>query len=1048
MTPRESESGLVVRLFGAFELLKDGSPLPRTRTRKEQWLLALLILRREQAVDRAWLAGTLWPDSTENQALENLRRSLHNLRRVLGPDAVRINSPTTRSVRFQCAGAAVDLLDFDNACSEQTEASLSRATDLRRGELLAGCDEEWLVQERSDREERYGWALESLARLAQERRDARSAVRWLRQLLAADPLNERAQASLMRALASSGDHAGVVQAYRAYRLLIHAELQTEPSASLVSLYKQLRDEARGARSLAVARQCELRPAIHGPRIGRALPVPITPLIGREPEVAELLSLLGSSRAVTLTGAGGVGKTRLAIAVAAAIEADFPGGVRFVDLVAVSGASPLEQQVATALGVSEANDATVSAAILRFLESRALLLVLDNCEHLIGACSHLAEELLTGCGRLTLLATSRQPLRISGERVWRVPPLACPVAVQFAGDLTHTIPHKEVVAELMEFAAVRLFAERAASAERSFRLTPRNALAVAHICERLDGIPLAIELAAARVVTLTADEILSRLHDQFVPLQRPPGDAARRQQTLQTTLAWSYRLLNEDERTMLDRLSVFSGPFALAAVSAVCAEPDWAALQLLASLVEKSLVLHESVGPDSRYRLLETVRQYAAARLESLGQSAFIRSRHRDHFLNMASVSERDWHSGMVDLQWASKVLEDAENFRLALDWCSLEPDGAEKQLALAIAMAPFWEAYSYFREGRERLTEALARAAGDALSQERANALSAMARLATRQGDYGEAEARHSQARAIRLSMGDVAGAAWNLNGMATVAALKGDFELANRQYQDALEIHRGLGNEPGVIDALASLGMVARCMGDFALSRRDLGEALRSARRIGGRVAEAICLHNLGVTLQEEGELVAGRDHFEQALAINRDLGNRGRQAENLFNLGVLAFEIDRSVLRARAFLDESLALSRELGKQPNEANVLEALARIALTEGQFREAALLNAESLKLRRQLGLKRDLAYGLATAAVVLMRTGRESSAAVVSGAEAGLRQALSAPRDPATTAAVQELEEQIRAYLGDEAFERCWRDGRSMTADEAVEYVVQAASDV
>ena len=594
--PSESKlatATLSLRFFGACDVRREGGPLLRTRSRKELWLLALLALRPHRALDREWLAGTLWPDARQEAALANLRRSLTDLRRVLGPDAFRLTCPTPRTLSLDLDGVAVDVLEFDAAVSSDDSPVLERAIELRRGPLLEGCGEEWVLSERESRELAYLGALERLGRGATARGEAERAERYLRQAIALDPLRETTQRALLEALAASGAFAAAVQAYRDLRLLLHSELNTTPSPETIALFENIRAQGKalaapaGAKASASAPPSRHRPSNGLPR-GR-IPQPVSSLIGRQLEVREIRMQLGAARLVTLTGAGGVGKTRLGIQVADEVAEEYPDGVWFIELAALSDSNLVPRALASALSLREEPDRTLVESLLDALRPKMLLLILDNCEHLIECCARIIEVILSGCPRVRVLATSRQALGVVGEAAWRVPSLSIPTDRLFpTGD-------KNAVSNLLEYDSVRLFVHRAALVRPDFGLTNENARAVSEVCARLDGMPLAIELAAARLKAMSADQIASRLGDRFRLLTGGSRTALPRQQTLRATLDWGYDLLTEEEKKALCWLTVFAGGWTLEAAEALLSSAhagSFETLDLLEHLVDKSLVVYE------------------------------------------------------------------------------------------------------------------------------------------------------------------------------------------------------------------------------------------------------------------------------------------------------------------------------------------------------------------------------------------------------------------------------------------------------------------------
>jgi non-specific serine/threonine protein kinase len=527
----------------------------------------------------------------------------------------------------------------------------------------------------------------------------------------------------MKALAADGGFPAALLVYRELRLYLHRELNAEPDPATKALYERLRaDErscaARGWESEAVVevlggRNTASRSKFSAPApqpISR-LPKPLTTLVGRTNEVGELTRDLEAARLVSLTGTGGVGKTRLAIQVAEAETPRYPDGAWFVDLASLSETALVPARVAAALGMREPAGRAVAVALAEFLRDRHLLLLLDNCEHLLTGCARLAAELLEGCPRLHILATSRQPLGLPGELVRRVPSLSLP------GRRLPGSEGNEELATLLEYEAICLFVERARQAEPAFQATPGNAMAIVRVCQRLDGIPLALELAAARVRALTVEQIAARLDDRFRLLTSGSPAAPPRQQTLRAALDWSYTLLEEDERALLCRLSVFVGGWSLESAEEICGDDGFLdgdsqfgipqpaiyrgdVLDLLAALVNKSLVVYEACQGEARYRMLESVQQYGREKLQEIGAGETWRARHMDYFLAFAERAEAGL-SGAEQGAWLERLGAARSDLHRALE-LALERD-PEAALRLVGALGRFWDLRSEFAAGRAAL---------------------------------------------------------------------------------------------------------------------------------------------------------------------------------------------------------------------------------------------------------------------------------------------------------------------------------------------------------
>lgn len=866
--PSPSEPRLVLSLFGPFAGRLNHRSLPPTRTRKEQWLLALLALRQGRDVERAWLAGTLWPDADESRALANLRRSLSNLRTVLGAEASRLSAGSAHTISLDLCGADVDVAAFDAALARGDPSSLARAVALYRGPLLEGCLEEWVLPERDAREQACLNALETLATDATARGETPVALDYLRRIVHIDPLRESAQRGLMTAWAAHGDHAAAGAAYRAFRLLMHRELNAEPDAETTALFHRIRAEGRQRVQTSALPPTPART----PRSPIHLPHPLTRLIGREGELRATLDCLETARLVTLTGAGGIGKTRLAIAAAQEAAERYPGGVWFVDLAPLDSRIQVAPTIARLLGVQEERDQPLIRTLCRHLQDQNLLLILDNCEHLLDACAPLVEELLADCPHLHVLATSRQSLGVRGETVRQVPPLSLPP------DETPSAPEKEAWALWGQSEAFQLFAERASQCRPAYPVSLENRAVIDRICRRLDGIPLAIELAAARTRMMTVEEIHAHLSDQFRLLTGGPRTVLPRQQTLRAAVDWSYALLDGPERALLARLSVFAGGWTLEAAEAVAVGPEIEegdVLDLLSSLVDKSLALAEPHRESTRYRMLETVRQYGQARLQESEEGPAVRSRHRDYFLALAEEAYEPL-VGPEQAIWLERLEAQHDNLRAALSWCREDAGGAEKGLRLARALWKFWSIRGYVSEGRRWLQAALDQAATVEDRALRAMALNAAGHLAFKQGDYGSAWTAHQASLSLRREIGERRGIAASLHALGNVAYERGDGGLAQPLYEESLALAREAGSKRDMAVSLNALGNAILRRGDCGRAGALHRESLALRQELGDQRGIAVALGNLGNVAYEQRDYASAQRFYSEALSLIKDLGDK----------------------------------------------------------------------------------------------------------------------------------------------------------------------------
>jgi predicted ATPase/DNA-binding SARP family transcriptional activator len=957
--PDPAAAPLCLRLFGSFEVRRHGALLSGVRARRGHWLLTLLALRHGGPVERAWVAGTLWPDSPEPRAFRSLRSSLADLRLALGPDAGRLRSPTTHTLSLDLSGTDVDLLAFDTAIARGDLDALAEAVALYRGPLLEECAEGWILAERQAREEAYLIARERLAAHALGVGDIAAAERHLRRAVAVDPLRETAQRALMQALAAGGSYGAALLAYRELRLRLHRELNAEPDAETRALFQRLRAEARakagGEPGLSATGRSPSRPLAPS----RNLPLPLTSFIGRENQIAEIERWLAAHRLVTLTGAGGCGKSRLALQVATRMLDQYPEGVWLVELAPLTDPALLPQTVATALGVRESPGQPITQTLVEYLRPQDLLLLLDNCEHQVSACAHLVAALLRGCPDLRILTTSREALAIGGERAYRVPPLSLPDAQRRLG-----------LEELTQSEAVRLFIERATAAQPAFRMTAANAPVVAELCRRLDGLPLAIELAAARVNVLSVEQFAARMEDLLRLLTGGRRTALPHQQTLRATLDWSYALLSDAEQRLLRRLSVFAGGSTLEAAEAVCGEASGEGrgrevLDLLTGLVEKSMVVAEPAGGETgeetevRYRLLETVRQYGQERLVEAGEREGVREQHLAFFLRLAGAAELGLH-GPAELAWVELLELEHDNLRAALEWSRSAPSRLAEGLRIAGALRSFWFHRGYWREGWTRIEDLLAREEAKREHDRRPELLAARAKALIAAGWIGMALAPHetriervTEARALYEELGDrqgLATALWSLGAFQYGRAPATARDFLN----ESLGLFRELGNRWGIAWCLIHLGATYHMQSDLPPARRLLAEAIMAAREAGCPSQLSVCLNHLGIVWEKQGDLAAARACFEEALALTQHRGERSASEWSLRNLGrVASAQGDHAA--ARVYLAEAVRHCRRMGHRTAIAEILQTMARDAVAQGHTARAARLFGAVDTLREEIG---------------------------------------------------------------------------------------------
>lgn len=736
-----------------------------------------------------------------------------------------------------------------------------------------------------------------------------------------------------------------------------------------------------------------------------LPAPLSSFIGRKQEIAEIKSLLATHRLVTLTGPGGCGKTRLALEVARELRAQFSGELCLVELAPLTAESLVAPAIASMLGLREKAGQPVKDVLVSNLETRTALLVLDNCEHLVSACAALVAGLLAACPHLCFLATSREPLGIPGEAIWVVPPLTLPRPQPWRSP-SHP---QERMKTYRESEAIQLFVTRAASASPGFQFTQESGLYIAEICRRLDGLPLAIELAAAHIRAFSAQQIAERLDDQFRLLSSRLRTNPARHQTLTATLDWSYELLSVEEKQLLARLAVFIDGWSLESAEAVCSgetiQPS-AIMPLLFNLVDKSLVIVDDSG-ERRFRLLETIRQYALRKLTEAEKVTTIRDRHLTFFCRWAEMASEGL-VGREQAEWLARFEAEHDNLRAALDW-SQAAERAHDGLRLATACGYFWRLRGNLNEGQARLIDALSQKGSQKRDKVRAWALLWAAHLAYLQSSYDLTAKRAQEALEISRELGSdgMPGEARAYDLLGEVATEVGDYKRAPKHFEKALAIYRELGNRRGLADMLMQLAWAAMRLGNYSQAEPLFQECLVHYRALN----EAFLL---GIGLSGLGELAVRQGNYQDAERL----------------------------------LQESLDLRRQLGERWGIAVSLGSLAWVALYRRDFAHMRELLAESLEIRTDLGDQGGIAWCLEKAAEALVleseavparyRGPVAKRAARLFGAASALRAARNSIIDPADRPLYEQRLDALRHTLDDSTFAEAWQEGAALPLDDVV----------
>jgi predicted ATPase/class 3 adenylate cyclase len=821
--------------------------------------------------------------------------------------------------------------------------------------------------------------------------------------------------------------------------------------------------------------------IHG-KIRNNLPTQLTTFIGREKEVEQIKLQLEKGHLVTLTGSGGVGKTRLSLQVATELLDQFPNGTWFVELAPITDPDLIPQIILTAADMQTQQGRSTLDSLTDFLREKTSLLVLDNCEHLIEACAKLADTLLNGAPNLKILASSREALGVKGEQAWHVPSLSIP-----------DLKHLPVTDQLSQYEAVRLFIDRAVLAQPHFAVTNENANAMAQICSRLDGIPLAIELAAARVKVLKAEQIAERLNDRFRLLTGGSRTALPRQQTLRALIDWSYDLLSENEKLLLRRLAVFMGGCTLEAAEQVCSDERIHAediLDLLIHLVDKSLVVVDEHPDHLRYRMLETVRQYAREKLLESGEGERLRIQHLVFFLEFAEEAEPHLSRG-EQIEWLDQLELDDDNLRVALEWAVDDPQNhpAEAALRLCNALWYFWYVRGYWSYGHEWLERALSKPGQSRVSVARGRALCYFVFLALFDETNNQVlELSLEESLEIGNSLRDRQGVAFALFVKGRSARIANNAAAAKIFFSESLSIYQEISHQWGLARACYQLGQIYDYIErDLPSAHRYYEESLQISRQLGERRGMALAVNNLGLLAMDQGDWARARSLFEQSLSLSRELGDKFGISMGMINISMnlLAQGIDHSSEKPpEELLAESLTIARELGDKGNIAETLTTMGRVARFQNNYAEAKKLQTESLTYGRELNKKggyiiwillwlgelarlendyaaahpylfealsaakemnyrQPIAYLLEEFAALGAAQGQASHSATLFGAAEALRETIQIVLFPVERVEVDKNIAAARAQLSEDEFNKAWAEGKAMTMEDAIKYTME-----
>jgi predicted ATPase/class 3 adenylate cyclase len=726
-----------------------------------------------------------------------------------------------------------------------------------------------------------------------------------------------------------------------------------------------------------------------------LPMQLTSFIGREREIAETKQLISNARLLTLIGPGGTGKTRLALLVAEDLLPSFTAGVWLAELAPLTDASLIPQTIAAIFGLRELPNMPLMGIVTDYLRAKELLLILDNCEHLVEACAKLSDHLLHACPQLKIIASSREPLGIAGEMVYRVPSLSLPDPAQVTREA------------LMESESARLFVERATAAQSKFSLTDQNTSSVAQICHRLDGIPLALELAAARVGIFSPEEIAARLGDRFKLLTGGSRTALPRQQTLRALIDWSYDLLSDEEQTLLRQLSVFAGGWTFEAAEAVCSDLD--VLNLLTQLVNKSLVMVDEQESSTRYHLLETIRQYARDKLLEAGESEQVRTRHLDFFLKFAEEAE-SYMNGPQEMEWRMFLDAEYDNLRTALEW-GMEND-VDKVLRLGGALHLFWERHGYEVEGRRLMNEVLARAK-----------------------TFPPAEGEAARKRIMYQAKA--------LNAIGFLGFGQGDNLGSLKAFEDSASLLRQIGEKLMLAQALAYIGIARAFLGNRELAYAAAEEAIALAREVGDKVTLGVALSNMaGVLAITQGDLKMIRPYAEEGIQLLKEARGNWVVAMTVFGFALFT-AMQGNYVEARSQFEACIPLFTELRDRHRLAMVHSELAHLERRQGHFAQAKPLYGETIQEWQKVGHRAAIAHELECFAFIAKAQEDDQRAAQLLGAAEILRENINIPMNPMERPEYEREVNDLRTYMDKAAFSKAWAEGRALTMEQAIEYALE-----
>jgi len=1009
-----------IETLGRFAVRQGRREITRFRTRKTAALLGCLALAKGASHPRDALVERFWPESDLAAARTNLSVALNALRRQLEPPGIPYGAVLAADhtcVRLNPAAFCTDVEEFEAACRRASgeadpggrAAAWEAAAGFYGGDLLPGWHDDWVLEERNRLRDMFLAALRQAMRARADLRQLDRALEHAHRLVREDPLREDAHRDLMRLYAALRRPQEALRQYQVLERTLASELGEQPSTATRDLAEQIRASVSPARPrparTAAVEQCPTTaveaedPLKQHDRPPLRVPPQFTRFFGRENEIARIVSFLTSHlpgpaphapRLLTLTGPGGSGKTRLSIEAALRAQPSFPGGVWFVELADVEDPLRVAEAIRDRLDLPRLPDGSAVDQVCAHMASRPgrSLLILDNLEQVVAGSAQVVWTLLSRSSDLWCLATSRQPLSLPGEQLLPVPPLPIPGLDE--GGVPAGRADPAAVERLLEFPSVALFVDRAQAARPDFQITGHNAGAIAALCARLEGIPLALELAAARSGSLAPQQILERLQERFDLLATRRADKGDRHRSLWAAIDWSCRLLAPEVRRFFAALSVFRGGWTLEAAEAVCREPQ--ALQHLEQLRAHSLVQAADSAVSLRFRMLESIREFADDLLDPQ-ERARVEDRHARHFHQWVMGAQL---AGRAQLEWYGRWEEDLSNLRAVLAWSLRQGGDVEVGLQTAGALVVFWRVRGHLPEAM-RWCDQLLQCAGDRRTPGLCRVLYCAGALKSLLGEFGAARPLLERCVDVARDLGDSSTLAVGTNELGTMAYRLGDYEEARARYEQYLALSREQGSRPRVASALCNLASLAQATGDFGRSRALFGESLSLWRELSDGYGEARTLNNLGNLALSQGDLEEAAECYERALAIRREL------------------------------VDDYGACHTLLG-----------LARLARGRGDLAGSVKAVRRGLELARRQAMRANLVDVLQFLAETAQEAGLAGESAGAFGALDRIRQEMRYPLPPVERAEHSERLDRLRDVLGCAEFESAWSAGRSLTLEESL----------